>query len=315
MENKMKRIGIFTALLLSSAIMLGACAGSRSPDQPDLEGTSWVLTAINESSPIESAQPTLEFKGGQATGNASCNTFGGSYQVEGGAIAFGDLHSTEMFCMDPEGAMEQEQMYLDLLRRAQNFELVNGRLRIFTDSEETLTFQEEGSIIKPSPTPDRSEPTPEPTPDPTPVPTFQPPAGFQEYRDPVTDVSIFIPVSWYVTGIIEGKYAILQSYPEDKYVGGEARDPGDTKCDLSIRPAGETEADIIQAWESSDRTTILAATEIILGSGEPAMRFELNSMGPADVVLTRVRDRVVILTCFGDFTLFDEIAGTLRAAD
>ena len=45
-----------------------------------------------------------------------------------------------------------------------------------------------------------------------------------------------MPESWVVTGVVPGQFAILQSYPEDKYVGGEAREPGDTKCDLTIRP-------------------------------------------------------------------------------
>lgn len=307
----MKSIGVFLATLVSTAIIFGACVVGQPADQSDLDGTSWVLMAIDETAPIEKALPTLEFEGRQISGNAGCNIFRGAYKVRGDAIEFTDLYNTEMFCMDPEGVMEQEQWYLDLLRNAWRFELTNGRLILLTESDQSLTFQKSKSIAGPSPTQD----SPEPTTEPASLLAFQPPIGFKDYRDAVTGISIFIPESWHVTGIIEGEYAILQSYPEDKYVGGEAREPGDAKCDLNIRPAGETEADIIQVWESNDQTAILSKTEISLGNGAPASRFVLNNMGRANVVLTRLDGRVVKLTCFGDFTMFDQIAATLRAGD
>jgi heat shock protein HslJ len=307
----MMRIAMFLTLSLAIVILSGACAGTLPMDTPNLDGTSWVLSTIDETPPIEGTLPALEFEAGQVSGNAGCNRFGGAYKVKGDSIEFTDLYSTEMFCMDPEGAMEQEELYLDLLRNARRFELGGDRLIIFTGSDQTLTFQKPETIAESSPTPD----PPEPTRDPTPVATFQPPAGFKEYRDPVAGVSVFIPESWHVTGVIEGEYAILQSYPEEKYVGGEARQPGDAKCDLNLRPPCESEAEILQAWESNERTTILSETEIALGSGQPATRFELDSMGRANIVIVRIRERIVLLTCFGDFTSFDQIAATLRESE
>lgn len=59
-------------------------------------------------------------------------------------------------------------------------------------------------------------------------------------------------------------------------------------------------------------TTILSEQEIILSSGQPGFRFELNNMGPSNALITEINGRVVVLTCFGDFTLFDEIAVTLK---
>ena len=150
---------------------------------------------------------------------------------------------------------------------------------------------------------------------PTQEPVFEPPAGFNPYQDPITGITIYIPNTWIVTGILEGEYAILQSYPEDKYVGGEMREPGDTKCDLSIRPLGERPDDLIQQWRSDGMTTIVSENDFILQSGLAAQRFEIDSMGLATVFITEIHQRTVLLTCFGDFTPVDEIAATLQALE
>jgi hypothetical protein len=38
-------------------------------------------------------------------------------------------------------------------------------------------------------------------------------------------------------------------------------------------------------------------------------------MGRAAVFITELDQRVVLLTCFGDFTLVDEIAATLKTSE
>jgi heat shock protein HslJ len=302
--DDMKQNRIAVAVVANTLIMLSACANWDSTDQPDLEGPTWVLTAINKNSPIEGTYPTLKFEGDQVSGIAGCNTYGGSYHFERDAITFSDLFNTEMYCMDPEGVMEQEQTYLELLGNAQRFELIESGLTILVDPEQTLTFETQVSIV--------AEAQNTEVPEPIPFATFLPPAGFKEYQDPVAGVAVYIPDSWSVTGVIEGQYAIFQSYPEEKYVGGEPREPRDTKCDLNIHPPGERRVDLIQQWESSDLTTIISQREIVLQSGELVTWFELDGMGRANVVIIDINERVVSLTCFGDFTLFDQIADTLR---
>ncbi len=300
------------------AIMLSACAGSSPTDQPNLEGTTQALTAFNQNPPIEDTQLTITFEDGQVSGNAGCNHYGGSYQVKGDAISFDALFMTEMACMEPVGVMEQELTYLELLGAAQRFELVDGVLTIFTDLEQTMTFLPQSTPDAAMPISVQTSPLP-PTPtveipELTPTHTYALPVGFKEYQDPVVGLSIFIPRSWTVTGVIEGQHAIFSSYPEDKYVGGGMRESGDTKCDLNIRPQGESADDLIQQWKSNDMTTILSEQEIILSSGQPGFRFELNNMGRANALITEINGRVIVLTCFGDFTQFDEIAVTLNKA-
>ena len=89
----------------------------------------------------------------------------------------------------------------------------------------------------------------DPVPSPTSLPDLTPPEGWNPYQDPVTGISVYMPEDWIVTGIIEGEYAILQSYPEDKYIGGELLEDGDTKCDLSIRPEGDRAEELIEGWK------------------------------------------------------------------
>ena len=296
------------------AIILSACSGSFPTNQVDLDGSVWVLTAINNDTAIIGNSPTLEFEVDMVSGNASCNIYSGSYQVEGEIINFGPLARTEMYCMEPEGVMDQEQTYLETLEKAQRFELIDGVLTIYSSSGKTLTFQTRNlvSVAMNSPsteTPDQDLPTI------TPIPDFEPPVGFKEYRDTVMGISIYIPENWTVTGVVDGEYAIFQSYPEDKYIGGEGREPGDTKCDLNIRPTGARAEEIIQQWQTDSMAAIVSEDEFILHSGLTGQRFVIDSMGRATVFITELNQRVVILTCFGDFTLVDEIAVTLNTSE
>jgi hypothetical protein len=157
-------------------------------------------------------------------------------------------------------------------------------------------------IIPASPTTEPPTATPEP---------YLTPEGYVEYRDPLTSISIHIPADWTVTGVHEGEYAILQSYPEDKYIGGERREPGDSKCDLNLDPQLAGEDELIQQWNNSDITTILSVSTITLAAGQEASLYELDSLGRANVVVAQFDSQMVLLTCFGDFTNFKTIAESL----
>jgi hypothetical protein len=174
---------------------------------------------------------------------------------------------------------------------------------------------------KTAPTPTAEAPTPVP-PTPTaeatetaPPPAFEPPTGFKQYQDSVTGISVYVPESWVVTGVVPGQQAILQSYPETKYVGGEAFEPGDTKCDLTIRPPDVDVASHIQRLKSDPSVTIVSEREMVLQSGQPGTRFEVESMGRSLSLITEINERVVVLTCFGELAPFDQIAVTLGVAD
>jgi hypothetical protein len=142
----------------------------------------------------------------------------------------------------------------------------------------------------------------------------EPPAGSKQYVDPASGVSLWVPESW---TIVEpgphGGPTILQSYPEDRYVGGEAREPGDTKCDLTIRPADVTLASYMSELRSNPGLTVVSEEEVVVRSGESGIRVEVESLGPSISLITEVDGRVVVLTCFGELAPFDDIAVTVGA--
>jgi heat shock protein HslJ len=317
-----------TLTIILFALLLSACADNNAVNAVDLEGQTWVLVSLNGVDPLGDRRPTLEFEAGQVSGNTGCNHYGGSYQIDGDSIQFTDLFNTEMACLDPEGIMQQEQAYLELLRVVERFERLENTLTFFTAAGQTLIFsnQPEAMVANTiAPTPEPDAPTQSPTPIPTqtpevivPTPTdalFEPPTGFKEYLDPVGEISIYIPENWAVTSVILGQSAILQSYPEDKYIGGEAFAPGDTKCDLNIHPKGESAADLVAQWRADAMTTIVSEAEFNSQTGLAGQRFVLDSMGRATVFLFEINQRVVLLTCFGDFLPVDEIAATLQALE
>jgi heat shock protein HslJ len=127
---------------LAVMVLLGltACAGILPGTGDPLDGTSWVLTAYGTSSLIPGTEITLECEGGEVSGSAGCNIYGGTYRVSGDSISMTDLYNTEMACMEPEGVMEQEQEFLELLRDARSFQIVDEHLQIFTAAKEALTF-------------------------------------------------------------------------------------------------------------------------------------------------------------------------------
>ena len=157
--------------------------------------------------------------------------------------------------------------------------------------------------------------TAEPADTPTPTRAIEPPAGFKQYQDSETGVSVYIPESWFVTGIIPGEWAILQSYPENKYVGGEPRQPGDTKCDLVIRPPGFDIVSHLERRRSDPSITVLSESELVLASGRAATRAEIESMGRSISLYAEIGERVVVLTCWGELAPFDEIAVTLGVSE
>ncbi len=78
-------------------------------------------------------KPTLLFDAtGNASGNGGCNTFNGSYTVDGATIAFGPMISTKMACVGPGDLVESA--YLDALQAATGWSIgSDGNLTLTGD--------------------------------------------------------------------------------------------------------------------------------------------------------------------------------------
>lgn len=117
----------FAAVLFT----LTACSGGGTGNLPaDLDGSSWTLTALNGQPVVEGTTPGLSFADGQASGNGSCNGFGGEYTQSGSDLTFGALMSTLMAC-EPVAVMDQEQAYFAALSATASFLVDGGTLSLF----------------------------------------------------------------------------------------------------------------------------------------------------------------------------------------
>jgi heat shock protein HslJ len=315
---------LVSAILVLTAL-LAACSTAAQDQSPAesaaLLESEWVLISLEGDALIEDTQITLNFEEASIEGSAGCNTYGGSYTASDDSFRLSGVYATEMACMEPRGIMEQEQAYLSALNAAARYGVDGDRLEVYDEGgAQILLFAAAGGPSTPTaaalaaathtPVPLTATPTPEP-PTATP-PALEPPAGFKRYVDAVSGVSLLVPESWTIVEPgLHGGPTIFRSYPEDKYVGGEGFQPGDTKCDLTIHPPDISLADVVPQNRSDPPVTVVSEQEIVLQSGRPGTRFEVESMGRSLSLITEINQRVVVLACFGELAPFDRIAVTL----
>lgn len=114
------------------------------PANAELEGTNWVLESFVDgdavSSTIAGTTLTVSFEDGVITGEAGCNSFGGSYEVDGSSLTTEEIASTLVLCEEPEGVMDQEANFLDILNNAESYEIEGGSLTITAGDGRGLVF-------------------------------------------------------------------------------------------------------------------------------------------------------------------------------
>jgi heat shock protein HslJ len=120
-------------------LSLAACNGAGSANSDPLDGTSWTLMAYRKTSPIPGTTITAVFEDGRVHGSAGCNSYSGAYKVSGDRITVSEIAITEMACLEPEGVMEQETTFIQLLSDARTLKLTDGQMQTFA-GHEALTF-------------------------------------------------------------------------------------------------------------------------------------------------------------------------------
>ena len=132
--------------------------------EPSILAGAWVLRAFAEPGDEEDGlQPavavisTIYISGGQVSGSGGCNSFRARYEVsqvqgtsrEGsGVLEITDFSATAKVCTSPEGVMDQEETFFELLQVPGSFDLdPEDGLRFPTNSEEVgapLRFEPAG---------------------------------------------------------------------------------------------------------------------------------------------------------------------------
>lgn len=118
-----------------------------------LSAQPWLLQAYgpndDRQAPLEGAEVTLQFevaqadpgKNGRAAGKAGCNRYFTSFELlEGDRLRFGAAGATRMLCMEPEGIMQLESRYLELLGKARSYHFQGQNLLILCERDQILLF-------------------------------------------------------------------------------------------------------------------------------------------------------------------------------
>ena len=136
-----KLILILVSLALVSIFLLGCKARNA-----QLEDNDWYLTFYgdthNPMGLLQGTEISLLFNSdeGSINGSAGCNSYGTAYEINGNKIIVYEIASTEMYCISPEGVMDQEREFLSLLGDTQSFEVDDKTLTIICSGGQALFF-------------------------------------------------------------------------------------------------------------------------------------------------------------------------------
>jgi heat shock protein HslJ len=103
------------------------------PAQPvPFETTTWALKILRSETrwypTILGTEITARFEGNQVSGSAGCNTYTATFERTDDKLTISDLTVTEMACTEPEGIMDQEEVYLSLLQTTDSMVQLDGML-------------------------------------------------------------------------------------------------------------------------------------------------------------------------------------------
>lgn len=134
----------------------GSTIRIASPEVPGLEigleNTQWSLVSFGtpgaEQPLVEGSAITLMLAGGQTGGSGGCNGYGGTYQVEGNTITFGEITRTLRACAD-DRVTEQEERYFQALETANEYRIEGNQLQIIYDAGNGLMIFEPASSTGP----------------------------------------------------------------------------------------------------------------------------------------------------------------------
>jgi heat shock protein HslJ len=114
--------GIRLSLIFLTFWLLAACK--------PLVGTDWTLFSLNGHELVPDTTITLSFTGEAMVGYGGCNHYGTEVEITNDTFIFDEIASTEFYCVEPEGNVEQEKDYLLTLQSVTTYSLSDGRLEM-----------------------------------------------------------------------------------------------------------------------------------------------------------------------------------------
>lgn len=135
---------IYLSMLLAVLLVITSCATGKKANgtaQP-LANTKWVLTGFTDNgkeNKVSNSRAFIKFDDSKKSvgGNGSCNSFGGSYTLDGNNLSVSKVFSTKMFCQDVQ---KTEDSFLRLLETASRYEIKGDHLTIYNAQGAILHF-------------------------------------------------------------------------------------------------------------------------------------------------------------------------------
>jgi heat shock protein HslJ len=139
-KTKIMEIRMKKTFLLTTVLFILTAGSSSSP----VITCNWELISYGDPANPRPALPNVETSikfepNGQISGNVGCNTFGGTYKVNGDKINFSSMMSTMMYC---EATSTQEQALLSVLSDGANLQIH------LDDNTLTITSADGASEVK-----------------------------------------------------------------------------------------------------------------------------------------------------------------------
>ena len=115
-------------------------------DRKGMEDIIWILESYGEPESLQTVLEGTEITAifdsaeGIVSGSAGANSYSAAYQINEDKLSIQAITHTEMYRLDPEGVMEQEDYYLKTLQDAESYEISVGKLQI-TSADQVLIFR------------------------------------------------------------------------------------------------------------------------------------------------------------------------------
>ncbi len=132
-------------VILATGLILVSCTTSKAVTP--VTGT-WLLISYGPESSLTTTLPDLNrsviFDGdGNVSGNVGCNSFKGTYAIEGAKVIFQPMVSTPLNCT-PDSVMKQEQATLRVLSGSADFVKADNTHLTISKDDEILVFEYDG---------------------------------------------------------------------------------------------------------------------------------------------------------------------------